>query len=203
MTVLRSRWQRFWLEWTLATLLGQGAGLVLFGLMVLLLSQFFRPPLWLLVLLLGSSRGLGVGIGQGLALGSQILVTTEQAMAWVGATAFGWAAATGASLWLVQRTGNAWLGALVAGTLLGLAQWLVLRQFAPRITVWLWIATWITAFGLGQLAEQILGNLPENVWTGVALLLIQAILNGAVTGNNLAWMLQNSPADPPEPPPEA
>ncbi|MFQ3585321.1 MAG: hypothetical protein SNJ85_10410, partial [Cyanobacteriota bacterium] len=169
MTVLRSRWQRFWLEWTLATLLGQGAGLVLFGLMVVLLRQVIRPPLWLLVLLLGLSRGLGVGIGQGLALGSQILVTTEQAVAWVGATSLGWAAAAGASLWLVQQTRNTWLGAGVAGAILGLAQWLVLRQFASRVTVWLWMATWVTAFGLGQLAEQILGNLPENVWAVVAL----------------------------------
>ncbi|MCJ2542822.1 hypothetical protein [Thermostichus vulcanus] len=203
MTVLRSRWQRFWLEWTLATLLGQGAGLVLFGLMVLLLTQFFRPPLWVLGLLLGFSRGLGVGIGQGVALGSQILATTERAVAWVGATSLGWAAAAGASLWLVQQTGNAWLGVGVAGAILGLAQWLVLRQFASRVTVWLWMATWVTAFGLGQLAEQILGNLPENVWAVVALLLVRGVLNGAVTGNNLAWMLQNASeeADPPAPTP--
>ncbi|MFT0814549.1 hypothetical protein [Synechococcus sp. OH20] len=91
--MLRSHWQRFWLEWTFATLLGQGAGLVLFALVVVMLSQFFRPPLLLLGLVLGFSRGLGVGIGQGLALGSRILLSTEQAVAWVGATALGWAVA--------------------------------------------------------------------------------------------------------------
>ncbi len=191
--MLRSRWQRFWLEWTLATLLGQGAGLVLFALVVVLLSQFFRPPLLLLGLVLGFSRGLGVGIGQGLALGSRILLSTEQAVAWVGATALGWAVATGAGLWLRQQMGNAWLGAVVAGAILGLAQWLALREWAPQVTAWLWMATWITAFGLGQLAEQVLGNWPENVWAAVALLLIRSTLDGAVTGNNLAWMLQNRP----------
>ncbi|MEN9223001.1 MAG: hypothetical protein Q6M04_11250 [Thermostichus sp. BF3_bins_97] len=201
MTVLRSRWQRFWLEWTLATLLGQGAGLVLFTLMVLLLAQFFRPPLLLLGLLLGFSRGLGVGIGQWLALGSRMAYSTERAVAWVGATTLGWAGATVAGLWLVQQTGNAWLGAVAAGAILGLAQWLVLRQFAPQVTVWLWIATWITAFGLGQLTEQLLGGLPESVWVGVAVLVVRGLLNGAVTGNNLAWMLQNAPeeSDPPDP----
>ncbi len=202
MTVLRSRWQRFWLEWTWATLLGQGAGLVLFALVVLLLAQFFRPPLLLLGLLLGFSRGLGVGIGQWLVLGSRIDASTERAVTWVGATSLGWAVAAGAGLWLVQQTGNTWLGAVVAGAILGLAQWLSLRQLAPQVTVWLWMATWITAFGLGQLAEQVLGNWPENVWAVVALLLIRGILNGAVTGNNLAWMLQNGPqesSDRPEP----
>ncbi|MFS8878064.1 MULTISPECIES: hypothetical protein [unclassified Synechococcus] len=126
--MLRSHWQRFWLEWTLATLLGQGAGLVLFALVVVMLSQFFRPPLLLLGLVLGFSRGLGVGIGQGLALGSRILLSTEQAVAWVGATALGWAVATGAGLWLTQQMGNAWLGVVVAGAILGLAQWLALRS---------------------------------------------------------------------------
>ncbi|MEN9261906.1 MAG: hypothetical protein Q6L60_13180 [Thermostichus sp. HHBFW_bins_43] len=201
MAMLRSAWQRFWLEWTLATLLGQGAGLVLFALMVLLLARFFRLPLLLLGLLLGGSRGLGVGIGQGLVLSSRIVDSTERAVAWVGATTLGWASATVVGLWLVQQTGNPWLGVGVAGAILGLAQWLVLRQFAPQVTIGLWIATWITAFGLGQLAEQLLGGLPESVWLVVAVLVLRGLLNGAVTGNNLAWMLQNAreESDTPDP----
>ncbi|MEN9203850.1 MAG: hypothetical protein Q6K80_09785 [Thermostichus sp. DG_1_6_bins_120] len=194
MAVLRSRWQRFWWQWTVATLLGEGAGLVLFGLMVLLLVRFFLPPFWLLGLLFGFSRGLGVGIGQGLALGS--LVTGEQVVAWVGATALGWAAAAEASLWLLQQTGNTWLGVVAAGISLGLAQWLVLRQLAPQVTLGLWMATWVTAFGLGQLAEQVLGNLPGRAWVVVVLLVVRGLLHGAVTGNNLAWTLQNTSPDP-------
>ncbi|RMF00524.1 MAG: hypothetical protein D6768_12605 [Chloroflexi bacterium] len=144
------------LKWTLACTLGWLIGWALLG------------EIWI---------GPVLGLAQWLALRE----LSPRSSWWIVATTVGWLA----GWWLLVSgvlvsPGSGFIsslfGGVVAGTLVGVAQWLLLRRWLPSAVVW------VTANALGWALG--FAGLLGGVLTGAVI--------GAVTGVALEWLVRNA-----------
>jgi hypothetical protein len=185
---------RLWLEWTLATLVGYGVG-ILVALPWTINFAYAGQPEMLIGLASGVVWGATVGIAQWQVLrrharqidGWWVLATLVGAMLGLG---LGMALAEAVnlpSLMVAERGASAFVHALpivlqtsltgaVVGVVLGAAQWLVLRR-AIHPAGW-----WIIASGLGWMIGMGLGAALADVITIIGALLVTGIASGVLTG---------------------
>lgn len=108
---------------------------------------------------------------------------------WVAATALGWLLGIavvylGYAVWPVALNANSVWSSMLIGAVAGLAQWLVLRRWAPRAG-W-WALASVLGWGLVRL-------IAGEVFTSLLELLIIGAVPAAVTGLALWWLLIHLP----------
>lgn len=139
----------FWMLWILATTLGWLLGWSLFGRLDVMGEL---------------GIGLAVGILQWLVLRSRI----PDAYWWIVATAGGWAIGWMVVMFVVEPGSGVLAGALI-GAVVGLTQWLVLRQHVPLADWWLVVSTLGWVVGLMAFLGPSLVGAVTGAATGVAL----------------------------------
>lgn len=219
----RLRWA-VWRRWTLANALGEAVGLGVTLLVGILLFTQWEPRIGAVpTAILGVALGAGleggiVGTAQWLVLRSPLAGLTWQR--WASATAIG--AGLAWTLGMIPATVMALAApsgesggeggsqgpegfalyalaaalGLVAGALLALAQWWVLRRFVPRAAVWLPANAVAWAFGM-TLVFAGMGFVPSGggLGVGVVALIVASVvlagaLVGAIHGLALVWLLR-------------
>ena len=179
---------REWLVWVLASAAGMAAGgllcfLVLQGLMRLV-SSLNEDRVFIFILL--PCLGMGLGMSQWLVLRQRI----PQAWRWIAVSMVGFAASLlvfygyGYVQLLDEGQAPAWLDPVflpAVGAVVGLAQWLVLRQSYSGMGLW------VLASAIGFLGALWLFFYPVTTAAGgIGFLALLGALLGAVTG--LLWM---------------
>lgn len=221
---------RLWWRWFVANIAGEVVG---FGLAMLvgvlaaplalgLTSVAQWQAVAVTVVLIGIVEGVPVGLAQWLALRAALPGIPRAA--WLGATVAGAVLAWAAGMVLGSVAGDrlealaagspvvlALVIGAVAGSLLSLAQWWVLRRVVPRAGWWApahalaWAAGMVVAYtGLGTLPD---GAPPWQVAaTGAVTGLAMGGLVAAITGLALVWLRRGTqpagaPAASTDPPP--
>ena len=184
---------RFWLGWTLATVIGYAFGLLLLLPFAVSLAYAAQRPL-LIGLLSGAILGTSIGTAQWLLLRRRTPVTA----AWIGGTVIGGMIGMALGMWLeptdplVSTVRDATRDAAVlvipwrvawqtsvAGALFGVgmgaAQWWVLRLYARSAGWWIFTngVAWMIALGVGALLADLLST--------VGALLVSGLLVAAIT----------------------
>jgi hypothetical protein len=184
----------FWAFWTLAGLVGAGAGMAL-GIRIqttILENQAGQGATNLLqVLVLMPSIGLGMGAAQWLVLklGSNLRRTAW----WIAATVFGWLLGLSFDFSISQMFPSSStrpvLAFALAGLYLGALQWLVMyRQIR-----WgsLWILASVVAWGAaGGLVSLVSASLTGEVTLGIAVYSLAGLVYGVITGPVLYRLLR-------------
>ncbi len=199
-----------WEKWVLATALGELVSLTIFALTSTIHDMLSNVNTQFILLLVGVLQGLILGFSQWLVLrhyihnaSRWILVTTIGAFfAWLIGLIASMAIAFALVLEGLRATallgGLALLGAGI-GAILGLAQWLVLREYVRariRQVGW-WMAANALAWSLGLLVAFIgVGMLKSNGFS-IKMSLISAATGsvmgtviGVITGIALVWLLK-------------
>lgn len=138
-----------WITWVLLTTLGWLVGWVILG------------ELWI---------GLAVGSSQWVLLRSRL----ENAYWWILASLIGWALGHLIVINLLAASLRGWAG-LPIGTVLGMAQWVILRTQVPRAGWWVVISAlgWMLAM-TGVLGGSLVGAV-AGAATGVAIAMLLEI----------------------------
>ena len=187
--------QKFWLVWTLSTLVGYVVGIIAILPFAITLAYASQLP-FVIGLISGAVLGATTGLAQWLLLRRRTPVT----ITWVGASIVGGMlgmalgmtlaespappttelrdAVRGAAAPLIPWT-VVWQTSLegaLFGIGMGLAQWRILRQFA-RSAGW-----WITANGIGWMVGLGIGAALAPLITSLGALLVTGLLAAAITG---------------------
>jgi hypothetical protein len=205
------------LQWVALTVLGLIGGLAL--------ALPLGVPIFAV---LGAMAGTPIVLGLvGLSLGTAQWPIIRRHMAssgwWVVASTLGLAIGLTAGVILVEQIGRAMIGGqvnfrmlgiagraasfgtigLLAGTALGLAQWLVLRRHVPGCGQWVRINSWSLGVGLacGSLLADVFVAKSGSLASAAILLVIGSAFAGACTARALAQILPPSarPASPTAP----
>ncbi len=193
---------RLWLEWTLATLVGYAAGILIVLPWTINLAYAGQPEV-LIGVASGVVWGAAVGIAQWLVLrrhawqvaGWWVVATVAGAMLGLGLGMALAQAVNLSSLMVADRGASAFVRLLpvvlqtsltgaVVGVVLGAAQWLVLRR-SIQPAGW-----WIIASGLGWMIGMGLGAALASVITTIGALLVTGIASGALTGLALQQLVR-------------
>ncbi len=162
-----------WFAWLFANILGTALGWAAGW------QASFRAPGILVTIALGAVLGLVQGFFQWLVLRSHL----NGAGRWVLVTMLGWAAGFALGVLLAQRLGLAeaafgLVTGAVAGTILGLFQWIYLRG---RVTS----ASWWLPASIFAWASTLIFYQPGASWIGV----FYGTLSGIVTGVAILWLI--------------
>ncbi len=182
---------RFWLLWMLASI----GGVVVYISAMSWLSFIFRTvtlvPSWeigLTVIAVGQmALGAAIGLAQWLVLRKRL----ARMGWWVLATVVGYSAGI-LTPWIANRLPLAWLEGIASllcyGTLLGFAQWIVLREHFAHIAWWilLSIAAWVLVWALTGLAY--VTGLYREPFDLLAAFLVPV----AAAGAGLVWLFRRS-----------
>lgn len=214
MQALRSQAdQHLWLRWTVATALGELVGFsvpTLIGIAAVwalaplghLLADILQVGIMVLA---GAAEGAILGWAQWLVLRhafppmrrrAWVLATTGGAVvAWfIGGTLGTFANISGFAP--AALVAGAVVLVLVLGTVIGAAQWFVLRRYVARAAWWIpantlaWSLGLVTGLG-GPALIQETTPVVVAVLIGVASGVAMGVLSGAVTGIALVWLLRN------------
>jgi len=178
----RSKWL-FWIQWSLATVIGSVIGGVIQGSVLEHIFPYYSHDL-LSATIFGAAIGISVGTTQWFVV-RRWHVIAEPAQ-WIIVTATGWA--IGAGIMLVFED-PLFLVGLLHGVSVGYMQWLVLRRGLRRAGLWIvaWAApmallnvtlsSFVTYYGFLSLAAFV-------QWC------IDGIIVGTVTGAVLTWLLR-------------
>ncbi len=131
-----------WLQWVLTTTLGWLAGIALL------------PPAF--------GAGIALGITQWLILRTRFPHTGW----WIIASAAGWTTGWGIAFTLRLEQNDALVAAIV-GSVMGLAQWLILRHWLPRAGWWVIISALGWSIGLSTITTSPYTGLTVGIVTGI------------------------------------
>jgi hypothetical protein len=181
---------RFWLRWTLASILGLVVGMILFIAVGAVIGEALdRAPEWVFGLVIGIIFGTVFGIAHWLVLRQLLPLST----AWIWATIGGFLGASVIIFGLMaggrpDTSITTKLGhGLVLGGGLGLTQWLVLRQKVGLASIWIGISmlAWLIAEIVGIGLSATIGP-PLDL---LGLFLVGSVLPGA----GIIWLLNRAP----------
>jgi len=199
-----------WEKWVLATAVGELVGLSIFALVSTNHGIFGNINTRTMLLLVGALQGAILGFSQWLVLRHYIhkatwwilATTVGSLLAWLIGLAVSIAMALAFTLNGVKTTtlllGVVWLGAGV-GTVLGFAQWLVLKAYVRvyiRQAGW-WMAANALAWALGLFVAFMGAGIQKSDGFSVETVLIEAATGaamgsviGGITGIVLVWLLK-------------
>ena len=177
-----------WLEWTLATALGMLLGflpsIVLVNLLDLPLARVI-VPLW---------AGFLVGLAQWMVLRKYVNEVTD----WILAAGASWAVGYALGLLIMNGLSGTGLGAFIGyvlfGVIVAIAQWPILRREIPN--VWMWILAnvigWTAGFYLSQLSLGLFFHEPviDPVASTSVLSGVSGLVAGAITGIALVLIVR-------------
>lgn len=181
----------FWLQWVLVTVVG-----------------FFISLCWIEVdtkpyvgVVEGAIGGAVIALAQGLILQQRVAIAGW----WVLTSVISWGLISTSSLgavgWIAPRTllleTRIILGALsgiMVGALLGLGQWLVLKQHCKRASVWILTSTfgWAIALGVGWAVGGVLRRATRLFLAELVGLAVTWVIVAAITGITLVWLLRSA-----------
>jgi hypothetical protein len=207
-----SRW-KLWEAWILATAIGEliGLGIVVWASTQTQTFQKYPEGAFLLV---GALEGIILGCCQWLVLrryvphiaGWIVATTIGAIVAWMGgslvsllmAVSYAWRSDAASAKAFYE--GILLLGASL-GTILGFAQWIVLRTHIRRASWWIFSST--LAWAIGLLVAFMGADLPQPTWSEPQVALARAatgammgIVIGSITGIVLVWLIQPSASKP-------
>jgi hypothetical protein len=189
-----------WLQWTLASIIGPGAGCVVICVYPLTASEVGMNPgtreaavaiatLTAVVAVIEAVIGGIQGTLQWLVLRQRV----SQAGWWVLAGAVGYATGWVLSPSKVLLRDPIWamwlMDAAVTGAAIGAAQWLVLRRQVPRAGWWIPVnaAGWIVGVIVSAL---VLLSGSQSLSMSILAFAVGGALVGGITGIALAWLLR-------------
>jgi hypothetical protein len=179
---------RLWLGWTLATAIGMILGflpsILLVDTMPLLLARILVPLL----------AGFLIGFAQWIVL--RYYVTSSHD--WILTAGAGWALGYVIGLTIVQffaRIGiGAWIGYILFGIIIALAQWPILRREVPHLLTWVLanVVGWTLGFILSNAILNALFNGPRANLTLVATVGpgLSGLISGAIIGLALVLIVR-------------
>lgn len=180
---------RLWLKWALATILAVIAGMVVFIAVGTLAGEAIDElPEYVFGILVGGIFGSTFGVAQWRILRSHL----RHPAAWVWATLAGFV--IGAFLIFGVMGGETpdaaifsrLAHAVVLGSALGIAQWIVLRGNVAQSALWIPIslASWVIAEALAIALDGLIGPPLD--------LMMIFLAGGLVTGLGMVWLLKQS-----------
>ena len=183
----------FWVRWAFATILGLAVGMVVFIIVGDMFGEVVdNSPEYVFGLIVGAIFGTAFGIAQWLVLRREI----PHSAAWIPATVVGFSVAAFVIFGFLDG-GNpdtsvpAKLGhAVVLGGVLGIAQFLVLRDKVKMA------AAWIVVSILAWLVAEIIGIALGSAVGPPLDLLGLFLLGGALPGAGMVWLLNRSENEP-------
>jgi hypothetical protein len=177
-----------WAAWTLATAFGMLLGflpsILLVNVLDLALARVIVPLL----------AGFLIGISQWAVLRNYLTEVSD----WILAGGAGWAVGYALGLFLINSLSGTvlggFLGYILFGVIVALAQWPLLRREIPN--VWAWILAnvlgWTAGFWLSQASLDLFFNSPTiapivstSVISGIS-----GLVAGAITGFALVWIVR-------------
>lgn len=179
----------FWLQWVLATVIG-------FLLSLYWIEIDIKPYVGVIEGVIG---GAVIGFAQGFILQQRLAIAPQWLL--VSVVSWGLIAASnlGAIGWIAPQTlqlgGRLIYGGLqgaLVGALLGVGQWIILRQQLTTASMWIvaTAASWAIALGIGWTIGGLLRQATHLFLSEVVGLTSTWFIVAGITGINLIWLLR-------------